>query len=73
MPRRRKPKPRTSGPTQPEDKRKAKQVLLRLAPDVAARLRAIAGPRGVSAWVTRAVFLSPEDVLRLLDAPAEKP
>jgi hypothetical protein len=57
MPRRKpKPKPRTSGPTQPEDDRKAKQVLLRLTPDVAARLRAIAGPRGVSAWVTRAVL-----------------
>lgn len=46
-----------SGTTQPESERRNVQVLLRLAPDVAAHLRAAAERDGVnvSAWVARAV------------------
>jgi hypothetical protein len=44
-----------SGPSVPEDERLSIAIKLRLAPDVAARLRAIAGPRGVSAWVAARV------------------
>ena len=48
----------TSGPTTPEAQRGTVQVLVRLAPDVAARLRELAAERGstvsaiVAGWVT---------------------
>ena len=56
MPRKRPaPSKSRSGPSVPEDERLSVAIKLRLPPDVAARLRAIAGPRGVSAWVAAAV------------------
>lgn len=47
----------SGGATQPESERRNVQVLLRLAPDVAARLRTAAERDGVnvSAWVARKV------------------
>lgn len=44
----RKPKPRTSGQTIPEDRRERRQVLLRLTDDERARLDAVASAWGVS-------------------------
>lgn len=57
-------KKRTSGPTQPEAQRAAKQVLLRLPPEVAAELRrrGLTHPRGASGVVASLLLGQAEEV-----------